>query len=78
MKKYISVLKRTKLFAGVGDDEIASMISCLGAKPCTYKKGEYVLRQGEHLSDIIVLIEGAFISRQMIIGAIAASLEKSA
>ena len=59
MKKYISVLKRTKLFAGVGDDEIASMISCLGAKPCTYKKGEYVLRQGEHLSDIIVLIEGS-------------------
>lgn len=58
MKKYVPVLKRTKLFAGVGDDEIAAMLSCLGARLCTYKKGEYVLRQGEHLSDILVLAEG--------------------
>ena len=58
MKKYVSILKRTKLFAGVGNDEIISMLSCLGARLHTYKKGEYVLREGEHLSDIIVLVEG--------------------
>lgn len=58
MKKYVSVLKKTQLFAGVGDDEIASMLSCLGARLYTYKKGEYVLRQGEHLNDIIVLVDG--------------------
>lgn len=58
MEKYVSVLKRTQLFAGVGDEEITSMLSCLGARLYTYKKGEYVLRQGEHISDIIVLVEG--------------------
>ena len=58
MKKYVSVLKRTQLFSGVGDDEIISMLSCLGARLFTYKKGEYVLRQGEHLNDITVLVEG--------------------
>lgn len=58
MKKYVSVLKRTQLFAGVGDEEISSMLSCLGARLYTYKKGEYVLRQGEHLNDIIVLADG--------------------
>lgn len=58
MKKYVPILKRTQLFAGVGNDEIISMLSCLGARLRTYKKGEYVLRQGEHLSDIIVLVEG--------------------
>ena len=58
MKKYIPVLKRTKMFAGVVEDEIASMLSCLGARLYTYKKGEYVLRQGEHLSDITVLVDG--------------------
>lgn len=58
MKKYFSVLKRTQMFAGVGDDEIESMLSCLGARLYTYKKNEYVLRQGEHLSDITVLVEG--------------------
>ena len=37
MKKYIPVLKRTKLFAGVGDEEITSMLSCLGASLRKYK-----------------------------------------
>lgn len=58
MKKYIPVLERTQLFAGVHQDEIESMLSCLGARIAVFKKGEYVLRQGEHLSDIIVLLEG--------------------
>ena len=59
MDRFIPVLKRTKLFAGVGDEDIVSMLSCLGARLCTYKKGEYVLRQGERLSDILVLVEGS-------------------
>ena len=58
MKKYVQILKKTQIFAGIGDDEISSMLSCLGARLYNYKKGEYVLRQGEHLSDIIVLVKG--------------------
>ncbi len=58
MKKYIPVLKRTRLFSGVGEKEIEAMLSCLQARLCTYKKGEYVLRQGEHLDNILVLAEG--------------------
>lgn len=58
MQNYISVLKRTQLFAGVSAEEITSMLSCLGARLCTYKKGEYVLRQGEHLRDITILVDG--------------------
>ena len=58
MQKYIPILKRTKIFAGVGDDEIMSMLSCLGANFKTYKKGEYIFRQGEHITDITVLAEG--------------------
>ena len=59
MKKYIQILKRTKIFAGVGDDEMVSMLSCLGARLKTYKKGEYVFRQGEHITDITVLLDGS-------------------
>ena len=58
MEKYIPILKKTKMFAGVVEEEIALMLSCLGARLYTYRKGEYVLRQGEHLSDILVLAEG--------------------
>ncbi len=58
MKKFIPVLKRTQMFSGVGVDEIESMLFCLGARLCEFQKGEYVIRQGEHLSDIIVLADG--------------------
>lgn len=58
MKKYIPVLKRTQIFAGVGDDDIASMLLCLKAQLHHYKKGDYVLREGEHLSDIMILVDG--------------------
>ena len=58
MKSYIPVLKRTKLFAGVAEEEIGAMLSCLDARLHEYKKGEYVLRQGEHMSFITVLVDG--------------------
>ena len=58
MKKYIPVLKRTKLFSGVGEEDIASLLSCFGARKKEYKKGEYILREGEHISDIFILVEG--------------------
>ena len=34
------------------------MLSCLDARLRTYKKGEYVFRQGEHLNYITVLVGG--------------------
>lgn len=59
MKKYISVLKETKLFAGVSEEDISAMLNCLQAKLQTYKKGEYILRQGEYVNHIAVLLEGS-------------------
>ena len=58
MKKYIPILKRTRLFSGVGEEETEAMLDCLQAQLYTYKKGEYVLRQGEHLDRIMVLVNG--------------------
>lgn len=58
MKKYIPVLKQTQLFAGAGEKDISAMLDCMQAKLCTYKKGEYVFRQGEHINNITVLAEG--------------------
>ena len=59
MKQYIPVLRKTKMFSGVGDEEIESMLSCLNARVQYYKKGEYVLRTGGHLLDILILVEGS-------------------
>ena len=58
MEKYIPVLKRTKLFAGVGEEDFPAMLNCLGAVARTYRKGEYVFHAGEHVDSITVLVEG--------------------
>lgn len=59
MKKYIPVLKRTQLFNGVEEEEISAMLGCLQARKCSYQKGEYVWRQGEHPNSITILVEGS-------------------
>ena len=61
MKKYVSILKTSKLFVGLESEEIIAMLACLGAKLSTYKKGEYVLRQGEYLSNVFILVEGSLL-----------------
>ena len=58
MEKYIPVLMKTRLFSGLGEEDIRAMLTCLQARLGTYKKGEYVLRQGERTEDIMVLAEG--------------------
>ena len=57
MKKYIPVLKRTRLFAGVGEEEILAMLDCLQAAEGRYEKGSYIFCQGESVRDIFVLAE---------------------
>jgi len=58
VKKFIGILKKTKLFAGVSEEEVGSMLSCLDARMREYKKGEFVLREGEHIGLITVLVRG--------------------
>lgn len=58
MNEYIYILKKSKLFDNVSEDEIRAMLSCLEAKALNYKKGEYVLRQGEYLNAVTVLVKG--------------------
>jgi len=58
MKEYIGILKDTELFSGLAEEDILSMLSCLGARLRYYKKGEYLLRQGEIIGDILLLAEG--------------------
>ena len=58
MKKYVSILKRTKLFSGVGDDDILSMLNCLNATVREYSKGGYAFRQGEYIRNLMILASG--------------------
>lgn len=55
----LSVLKRSKLFSGIGEEEIRSMLTCLSAEKRKYKKGEYVLRFGDPVSAVGIVISGS-------------------
>lgn len=58
MKRYIPILKNTQLFSGASDEDIEAMLGCLQARLCTYKKGEYVLREGERIERLMMLVKG--------------------
>lgn len=58
MKKYLNILKNTKLFYGITESEIESMLECLSASAHCYQKGEAVFCSGEHVRAVAVLLEG--------------------
>ncbi len=58
MQKYTQILKKTRLFSGIAENEITPMLSCLDASVKHYKKGEYVFRHGQRIDRITVLISG--------------------
>jgi len=58
MKKYIPLLKETRLFAGINENDIHTMLECLQAELMTYPKEACILRQGGTLHHILLLAEG--------------------
>lgn len=59
MREYLPILKKTRLFMNVTEVEIQSMLSCLGARSKKFEKGEYVLCQGQEVSDVLILLKGS-------------------
>ncbi len=59
MKKYLPVLRNTKLFRGLEDSDTQAMLSCFQVSERKYAKGEYVIRQGDKMNKIIIVISGS-------------------
>lgn len=58
MEELVPVLKGSKLFSGIGDKDILSMLNCLNATARQYEKGDYAFRQGEYIRDLMILVSG--------------------
>lgn len=58
MDKYMKTLQKSALFAGIEPNDISSLLCCIGANIVHYNKGNYVLRQGDHINDIALLLDG--------------------
>lgn len=58
MEKYFQLLKNTRLFYGIEENEMSDMLKCLSAVKVSYEKGEAVFRRGDTVTSVALLLEG--------------------
>lgn len=58
-KKYISVLKQCRLFHDIAENELDTMLNCLGARTKIYQKGDFILSAGDEVSSIGIVLSGS-------------------
>ena len=57
-KEYLSVIRSSQLFCGVSDEELTAMLSCLDAKKESFPKGAFLMREGDAVDTIGLVLEG--------------------
>ena len=58
MKKFLPILKKTRIFYGLTEGQIVNILPCLCAKLNSYKKGEYIFREGEKEELLSLIVKG--------------------
>lgn len=58
MVNKISIIRNSRLFSGITEEELDEMLNCLDAKMVHFSKGEYVLRSGDTVESLGVMISG--------------------
>ncbi len=59
MEKYIGIIRHSRLFTGISDKEISSMLTCLSGVKKSYNKGDFVFRAGEITSSLGLVLSGS-------------------
>ena len=59
MTQLLKTLGRTALFRGLSEEEAEKALSCLGTQRRCYAKGEAVLRAGDHVGSIALVLSGS-------------------
>ncbi len=57
--KYYNQIKNSPVFYGMNDEELRGLLECFQARIRHYEKGEMVIRQGEIVSNIYLVLEGS-------------------
>ena len=58
-KEFFPVIRSSRFFFGISDDEITAMLSCLGAKNKSFKKEAFILRNGDTTEEIGLVLSGS-------------------
>ena len=58
MNKYYNPIKNSSLFYGINDEELKGILECFRARVRSYDSGEVIIRQGERVLDLYMVLEG--------------------
>lgn len=58
MKKYLPILKKCPLFAGIGDSDLETLLDCLSASSASYEKNSFVFRMDDTVTAIGIVLSG--------------------
>ena len=59
MRKFLPILKKSELFAGMADEEILTALNCINAKSITTFKDEYIMRAGDKTENMGLILSGS-------------------
>ena len=59
MKENLPILQRCALFAGIHPADLPVLLTCLGGKAHSYKKDQIIWSEGDRVSHIGIVLEGA-------------------
>ena len=58
LQKFLPVIHTSQLFSGISDEELLVMLKCLGARKESFAKGEFLLRAGDSVDSISLVLSG--------------------
>lgn len=56
---YLPTITHSRLFSGIDQDEVASVLGCLAPERRRFERGEYVLRTGDEVASVPIVLEGS-------------------
>lgn len=59
MKKYLEILKKCRLFEGIGEEDLLRMLECLGARVVSFDKKYTVFSEGSPARYVGILLSGS-------------------
>ena len=59
--EFFEDLKKTKIFSKATEFECQAMMFCLKTRFRVYKKNEHIIKQGEPLEDVVLIVKGSAI-----------------
>ena len=59
MNNFLPVIRSSSLFSGVSEDELTAMLSCLNAEERDFPKEDFILRAGDTVESIGLVLSGS-------------------